>query len=180
MNNRMRIRPGQRGYERWQKRNHPPAGEPWVWLTQDMLTSPAWAALTISAKRVIERLAIEHMSHAGTMNGELIVTYDDFENFGVSRKTIKTAIDVAQALGFIDVTFKGVRSYGSARRPSQYALTWLPQNDGNDPTNRWKIIKTKEQAEEIVVAVRNKKKRRRLNGSSVANGWCEHVPSQDI
>jgi hypothetical protein len=160
----MRIKPGQRGYERWQKKNSPPAGEPWVWLTRTILESPAWVALSSPARRVIDRIMIEHMAHAGTMNGELIVTYDDFENFGISRKAIKMAINIAEALGFIEVTFKGVRSYGSARRPSQYALTWLPQNDGRDPTNRWKAIKSKDHAEEVVEAARaRQKKHRKLN-----------------
>ncbi len=178
-NGSMRIRPGQRGYERWNKKNHPPPGEPWVWLTREMLESPAWIALTSPARRVIDRIAIEHMSHAGTMNGELTVTYDDFENFGISRKAIKTALDTAEALGFIHVTFHGSPSHGSAKRPSQYALSWLPMNDGSDPTNRWKAIKSKEQAADIIDAVRHKK-RQKANRSYAAVNRCEHAPSQDI
>ena len=176
----MRISSGQRGAKRWDKKNHPPPGEPWVWLTCAMLECPAWIALTAPARRIIDRIVIEHMHHAGSMNGELIVTYDDFEKYGISRKAIRTAIDIAQALGFIEVTFPGVRSHGAARRPSQYALTWLPQIDGSDPTNRWKAITSKEQAEQIIVAVHDRKLRRKLNGPSGVNDGCKRAPSQDI
>ena len=46
------------------KRNHPPAGEPWVWLTRELLESDAWRGASINARRVVERLIIEHMQHA--------------------------------------------------------------------------------------------------------------------
>ena len=176
----MRMQSGQNGHKRWVKKNQPPKGEPWVWLTCEMLESPAWVALTSPARRVVDRIVIEHMHHAGSMNGELIVTYDDFENFGISRKAIKPAISIAEALGFIEVTFPGIRCQGAARRPSQYALTWLPQIDGRDPTNRWKAIKSKEQAEQIVAVVYDRRQGRKLNGSSAVNDGCKRAPSQDI
>jgi len=36
------------------------------------------------------------------MNGELIVTYEGFEKYGISRKAIKTAIDIARAPAILD------------------------------------------------------------------------------
>ena len=44
---------------------------------------------------------------------------------------------MAVGLGFLDVTLKGRRSYGGARQPSQYGLTWLPRRDGSPASNRW-------------------------------------------
>jgi hypothetical protein len=149
----MKIRRGRQGWRRFEKSNRPPPKEAWVWFTREMMESPAWGALTAPAKRVIERILIEHMHHAGTENGELIVTFDDFQAFGVSRRAIKSAIQVAVRLGFIDVTFRGIRSHGAARRPSKYSITWLPRNDATPPTNRWKSILTEEQAEAAVKAV---------------------------
>jgi hypothetical protein len=161
----MHIQRGQAGYKRFEKANRPPAQEPWVWFTRNLMESPAWGALTAPARRVVDRILIEHMHHAGTENGELIVTYDNFEAFGVPRHSAKRAIAVAVALGLIDITFKGVRSHGSARRPSKYAITWLPRNDGTPASNRWKSITTKEQAETAVAAVFSMKKAQ--NGSGV-------------
>ena len=56
--------------------------------------------MSLAARKIVERVAIEHMGHGGTLNGSLIVTYDDFETFGVRRKSIAPAIKKAVALGF--------------------------------------------------------------------------------
>jgi hypothetical protein len=176
----MHMKSGQRGHNRWEKMNRPPASQPWIWITREMMESAAWQTLTAAAKRIVERIMLEHMHNGGKMNGELIVTYDDFVDYGISRKAIKTAIDIAQALGFIEVTVRGRPSYGAAQRPSQYAITWLPKIDGSDPTNRWKATKSKEQAARIIMAVRERQERRKLNGSSGVNDGCKRAPTQDI
>lgn len=134
------------GDRRWKKMNRPPPGEPWVWHTEEMLSSPAWRGLSLAARQVLDRVILEHMNHAGTENGNLPVTYDDFEGFGVRRKSIKKAIDLCVALGFLDVVTPGVRSYGSARRPTRYGITWLPRADRTPASNRWKRIKNREEA----------------------------------
>src|SRR5688572_3082954 len=107
--------------------NQPPEGEPWVWLTREMLESQAWRSLTAGGHRVIERLMIEHMNHGGTRNGDLVSTYVQFQSHGISRKAVSAAIGNAQRAGFIDIVERGQRGYGIARRPSRYALTWLPR-----------------------------------------------------
>jgi hypothetical protein len=115
-----------------------------------MMEAPAWRALPWAARQVLDRLLIEHMKHGGTKNGRLICTYDEFAAYGIRRKSIATAIKQAQALGWIDVS-RGVRSYGVHRRPSTYALTWLPrEHDFTTTTNRWKSIKTTEEAMAIL------------------------------
>jgi hypothetical protein len=81
------------------------------------------------------------------MNGELVVTYDDFESFGIRRKTIAQAIQTAVALGFLDLTERGRRSYGPSRRPSHYGLTWLPRADWTPASNMWKQFNTKDEAQ---------------------------------
>jgi hypothetical protein len=93
-----RIKRWQRSYKQFENANRPPLDMPFVWLTREMLESEAWRAMTLPARFVLERLMIEHMSHAGTMNGELPCIYDDFQRFGVSRKSISAAIRVAVAL----------------------------------------------------------------------------------
>ena len=39
-----------------------------------------------AARLVVDRVMIEHMAHAGTENGNLVVTYADFVKFGAHIK----------------------------------------------------------------------------------------------
>jgi len=121
-----------------EKRNRPPAHEPWVWLTRELLESEAWQSLSRAGLRVVFRLMVENMAHAGTENGNLIVTYADFVKFGVRQQTIKSAIAETVTRGLIIVTEKGRSSTGPDRWPSKYALGWLPMSDGSPAANRWK------------------------------------------
>ena len=137
------------------KPNAPPPDQPWIWLTREMLESAAWRALSRPARGVIDRIVLEHLAHGGTQNGELTVTYDDFAAYGLSsRRMTAQAIRIAVALGFIDVTMKGRRSFGGARLPSQYGVTWLPRGDRTVASNRWSQIATDADAAAIVRASR--------------------------
>ncbi len=42
-----------------EKRNRPPEGEPWIWLTRELIESEAWHSAPINTRRVVERLIIE-------------------------------------------------------------------------------------------------------------------------
>jgi hypothetical protein len=135
-------------------RNTIPKGEPFIWQTQEMLSSPAWRALPSPARRAIDRISLEHMHHAGTENGKLIVTYDDFENYGIDRHSVRLGILAAQALGFIVVTDAGHAGAGDTRRAARYALTWLDRWDGAPRTNEWNRIETLADAKKAVAEVR--------------------------
>jgi hypothetical protein len=130
------IRKDAAGNQRWRKMNRPRG--PFVWFEREFLESEAWRRMTLAARSVVDRLCIEHMSHGGTQNGTLIVTYNDFELYGIRRRSIPEAIRLAKYLGFIDITSQGHPSYGIARRPSTYGLTWLPRCDGTPAANRWR------------------------------------------
>jgi hypothetical protein len=105
------------------ERNRPPPDEPWIWLSREMLESEAWRLLPAAAKMVVFRIAIEHMHHAGTENGNLAVTYDDFVQYGVRRNSIRQAVEHAVQHGFTVITERGRRSIGADRWPTRYALT---------------------------------------------------------
>ncbi len=124
-----------------EKRNRPPDGEPWVWLTRELLESDAWRTAPINTRRVVERVALEHMAHAGRMNGELIVTYTDFQKWGIRSPSISAAIQDAILRGLIDRTQKGRASHGLDRWPSKYAVGWYPRRDAAAALNRWKNYK---------------------------------------
>jgi hypothetical protein len=103
-----------------------------------MIESDAWRTASIHVRRVVDRVMLEHMAHAGTENGNLAVTWSDFEKAGVRYKTIKLAIEDACQRGLITLTVKGRASVGQDRWPARYALGWLPLSNGSAAPNRWK------------------------------------------
>lgn len=111
-----------------------------MWLTQEMLSSAAFRSLSGVALQVLFRVLVEHMAHAGTENGNLVVTYKDFEACGIRRPSISAALKDLQTVGLLRVVVIGGRSYGDARLPSRYRLTWLPTREGDPATNEWKAF----------------------------------------
>jgi hypothetical protein len=138
----------------WGKLNRPPGDEAWGWLTKEMLESAAWRALDIQARRALDRIWLEHMNHAATANGALIVTYKNFRDYGVRGDSIADAIEVLDALGWIDITRRDRASFEDQRFPSMYRLTWLPQAVPFAlATNRWKTYKTDEEIKGVLDVV---------------------------
>jgi len=146
----------------WVRLNRPPDGAAWGWLTKEMLESPAWQALGIWELRVLHRIWLEHMAHAAKANGRLIVTYADFRQFGVRGDSIADAIEVLEALGWIDITRRGRASFEDARFPSMYGLTWLPQPEPFKlATNRWKTCKTVEEVKAVIAVALERREQAR-------------------
>lgn len=80
------------------------------------------------------------MAHAGTENGNLAITYKDFEAWGIRRPSISAALKDLQTVGLLRVVVIGGRSYGDAKLPSRYRLTWLPTRENDTATNEWKAF----------------------------------------
>lgn len=114
------------------KAQRPPAGEPWVWQTRELISSDAWRSRGINVVRLIEFLSIEHMSKAGKRNGELKAPQRQLVQFGISSSLVAATIREAEALGLID------RHSGGQRVAATYRLTWLPNSDGEPATDRWR------------------------------------------
>jgi hypothetical protein len=70
----------------------PPAGEPWAWLTAELLASEAWRGMSRACHRLIVYLMREHCLHAGRENGRLQAPYAELVRFGLSRRFIHRAI----------------------------------------------------------------------------------------
>jgi hypothetical protein len=96
----------------------------WAAVTIEMLESPAYRALSLSALRILARLQIELAHHGGKDNGRLPVTYEDFEQYGIDRHSIAPALSLLVALGFIEITEIGRAGNAEWRRPSRYRLTF--------------------------------------------------------
>jgi hypothetical protein len=182
---------GQAGTHRWRKLNRPPVDQPWVWFTREMMESPSWRAMTNPAMQVLSRVLIEHCSHGGTENGQLTVTYHDFDAYGIRRRSIPQGIAIAVGLGWLDVTRQGY-AFGTLKVGSEFAVTFMPRSNGAPASNRWKSIK-EDQAPRIVKAIVEKHKphyRKRANERQRAKeafdtAWGEGnrakpTPRQDI
>src|SRR5215204_1506892 len=90
----------------------------------EMLEAPAYRVLSLSSRRVLDRIEIEMGHHGGTDNGRLPVTFDDFRRFGMDRQAIAPGIREAVALGFLEVTERGCAGNREYRTPSHYQLTY--------------------------------------------------------
>lgn len=113
----------------------PPPGESFVWFTRSMMESPSWSALSINGRRILDRLILEQLSHAGTENGNLIATHEQFREFGVPGNAVRPAVDELVFLGFIRCERGG--RWAGKNTPSRYRLTWLGDRHGAAPSNEW-------------------------------------------
>lgn len=116
----------------------PPEGQPWAWVTLELLQSEAWRARSINCIRLIDFLICEHGHHRGLENGNLMATYDQLQKFGLSRDLIRAAVDEAKSLGLIRVVRGG--RWAQTNQPSKYTLTFYGKADGSPPTNDWKGV----------------------------------------
>jgi hypothetical protein len=136
--------------------------------TIEMLESPAYQALSLSARKVLERLEIEFAGHGGTENGNLPCTYEDFQTFNIDRHSIAPAIREAEALGFIKVK-RGRAGNGEFRSPNIFTLTYRDINK-MDQTNEWKRIKSYRDAKRIGREARNESDENKLKKQKTSGG----------
>ena len=102
----------------------------------EMLVSPAYRVLSLSAHRVLDRISIELAHHGGNDNGKLPVTYEQFEEYGIHRRAIPPAIRELEALGFIEVTQRGRSGAGTFRWPAtQVAPMYDSRFSGLSPSS---------------------------------------------
>jgi hypothetical protein len=125
----------------------------------EMLESPAYRALSLSAHRVISRIEIELAHHGGNENGRLPVTKQDFVAYGIHHDGVAPAIREAEALGFIRVTERGRGGNAEHRQPNKFFLTFAHGRDSraSPPTHDWRKIKTLEEGETIARIARESK-----------------------
>src|ERR1700753_1487163 len=108
----------------------------------DRRESAAWHALPDEARRLLDRLELEHMRHPGTENGSLLCTYADFHKAGIRRSSIALAIRQSVALGFLEVKRHGYRTARTLRAPSAYTLTSVNGwGKSPSPTDGWRSVR---------------------------------------
>jgi hypothetical protein len=109
--------------------------------TIEMMMSPAYRSLNLTERRILDRLEIELARHGGKDNGKLVVTYEQFIEYGVRKDSITLGLRKLVTTGFIEVTEKGRAGTGPWRRPNKIRLTYRPAF-GNPPTNNWRVQPT--------------------------------------
>jgi hypothetical protein len=125
---------------------------PFAPRTVNMLRSPAWRVLSLSARRILDRIEIELSDHGGRDNGKLPCTYADFREYGIiHRNAIAAGIRELVALGFLKQT-RGRAGNAEYHSPNLFALTY--RQGGRAETNEWQAIKTVEEAEAIAAKAR--------------------------
>jgi hypothetical protein len=134
-----------------------------AWRLIEMLESPANRVMSLSAKRILERLEIELYHHGGKPeeNGQLACTYDHFEEYGVYHDAIAPAIRELVALGFVQITRPGCAGNAEYRQPTLYRLTYRHCGSHRETTDEWRQIKTIEEAKAIAERARGKQSERR-------------------
>jgi hypothetical protein len=125
----------------------------------EMVESPAWKAISLAGRRVIDRIEIELAHHGGNDNGRLPVTKLDFAEYGIYPNGIASAVREAEALGFIRVTERGRGGNAEHRQPNLFFLTFAHARNSRalPPTHDWRKIKTIEEAEAIAKTARENK-----------------------
>jgi len=91
---------------------------------------------------------IEHMRHGGKANGKLLAPRRQLEQFGIGSHFISSAIEECEHIGLVNVR------RGVGRRPSLYALTWLPLCDGSEPSNGF--LRRDDAAQAIIAPSKNR------------------------
>src|SRR4051812_44247766 len=132
--------------------------------TIEMLESPAYRVLSLSAHRALDRLEIELAHHGGKDNGKLPCTFADFEAYGMDRHAIAPALRELVALGFLEVTERGTAGNREFRSPSLYRITYRHFGRLPHPTDEWKRVKSVEDATVIARVARRSEKQKTSGG----------------
>lgn len=90
----------------------------------------------MNARKALDRLIIEHISHGRTENGKLIVTYEQLYAYGVTFGSIADALEELAYKRLIKMT-KGRAGNGTAH-PTVFTLTFDGTQDGAAATNEWR------------------------------------------
>jgi hypothetical protein len=99
----------------------------WFFIPIDVLESPAWAKLSLNARRMLDRLLIENIRHGRKENGRLRVSYEQFEGLGIGSRLIAPTCRELTAAGLLAIT-KG-RRIGHYQAPNLYRITFAGTTD---------------------------------------------------
>lgn len=119
------------------KNTQPPKDQSgWMAITRDLLESPSYRTLSVNGRKALDRLIIEHIGHGRLKNGQLVVTHDQFIDYGVTGEYVADAIDELEYKGLLKAD-RGRAGAGTAH-PTIYRLTFDGTHEGLPASNEWK------------------------------------------
>jgi hypothetical protein len=154
------------------KAQRPPEGKPWSWTTLELIESDAWRSRGINTIRLVDFLLREHMRHGGAENGKLKAPYDQLEVWGIGARYVAPAIAEADELGLVDCHRNGMKV------ASTYGLTWLPDCNGNPPSDRWRTYRKPALRPPPVPKSRNLPSQRKVGPPSQGKVDARYLPSE--
>jgi hypothetical protein len=161
-----------------------PITQGWAARPFEMLESPAYRALSLSAHRALSRIEIELAHHGGKDNGKLPVTFDDFASYGIPRAAIRPALGELEALGFIAITEHGKMARAAEyRRPNKFLLMSRPRQKGLELLDKWKRFETLEEAKAAADGARSRDDKARITGrakTKAASSETEPIAVQKV
>jgi hypothetical protein len=155
--------------------------EPFVMLHRTVINSFAWRALSESARKVIYRVILEWMAHAGKLSTDIPVTKEDFIEYGLHHNAIAPAQREACALGLLLLSTRGRAGNAEFRAPHKWALPFLKERGkylGTDwqryeSLDEAKAAASKARAFKDTNAVTMGKRRAQINRSPVPSDGTE-------
>src|SRR5262249_33288187 len=125
----------------------------------ELVTSPAFRVLSLSAHRALARIELELRQHAGNGNGKLIVTKEQFIDYGLHQDAIAPALRELDALGIAIITVHGRGGNAEHNQPNRFLLNYMcGAVDAHDLiTDSWKRFKTLEEAAKVAAEARKAK-----------------------
>jgi hypothetical protein len=138
----------------------------------EMLRSPAMRVLSLTGRRILDRVEIELAQHAGNDNGKLPITYNDLIAFGIHDHAIGAGLREVEALGLAEIK-RSIAGSATHRKPNRFRLTYRPA-DSKRETNEWARIASIEQAEKLVSEAREGKTKALWKSMPkiLAGGFC--------
>ena len=112
---------------------------PFAQLPLSLVGGVVLSALSITARRVLDRLIAEHLKHGGRENGRLHVSYRQLAQWTRANDgNIPPALAELVDLGLLVITH-GERVAGSPKiAPNVYRLTFFPDHEDAASTNEWR------------------------------------------
>jgi hypothetical protein len=113
--------------------------QPFAQLPLSLLGGVVLNALSIMARRVLDRLIAEHLKHGGRDNGRLHVSYRQLAQWTRANDgNIPPALAELVDLGLLVITH-GERVAGSSKvAPNVYRLTFFPDHEDAASTDEWR------------------------------------------